>query len=157
MILLKMKTWNIPHNYLIWSQRQISQNFCFLIKQRELCQLRSFVINVARSFKGHIFTENTEVGKLKFSSIRNNRIQSFNFWDQTGVRVFTVERTVLGHAGKIRGEFIERSFIKQLSLFFWDYDSNQGRNAGNQAGDDGNAGNQDGNAWNKGGNATNWG
>ena len=112
---------------------------------------------MARSFKGQIFTGNTKVGKLKFSSIRNNRIQSFNFWDQTGVRVFAVERKVLGHAGKIRGEFIERSFIKQLSLFFWDYDSNQGRNAGNQAGDDGNAGNQDGNAWNKGGNATNWG
>ena len=60
---------------------------------------------MARSFKGHIFTENTKVGKLKFSSIRNNRIQSFNFQDQTGA---FVGRKVLGHAGKTPGEFAER-------------------------------------------------
>ena len=45
--LLKMNIWEIPRNYSIWSQRQISQN---------KISLRSFVINVTRSFEGHIFT-----------------------------------------------------------------------------------------------------
>ena len=49
--LLKMKIWEIPRNYSIWSQQQISQN---------KISLRSFVINVARSFEGHIFTGNTK-------------------------------------------------------------------------------------------------
>ena len=26
--------WKIPHNYSIWTQRRISQNFCLLMKQR---------------------------------------------------------------------------------------------------------------------------
>ena len=47
-------------------------------------------------------------GKIKFSSIRNNQMQSYNFWDQTGVNVFAVWMKVLGDAGKIREEFVER-------------------------------------------------